>query len=296
MSISSLGYVVVEASDLKTWADYAQNILGAESNAVADALELRVDDRAWRIRVEQGPLDDLKSIGFETLNAAAFADVLARLDGEGVEYTLDAELAKARGVVELARFTDPSGVSIEVFYGPTRIFQKPFVSPVGMQGFLTGEQGLGHIVIAVKDDVEYQAFWSKLGFRLSDYIEFEPMPGFQSKVTFMHCNPRHHTLAFAAVPSPKKIIHLMLQAQRLDDVGLALDRAKKSGVPVAWDLGRHTNDHMTSFYMLTPSKWEIEYGWGAREIDDATWTVERHDSMSIWGHELKIKPEDRLNG
>ncbi|MEA1028099.1 VOC family protein [Pseudomonas sp. N-137] len=296
MSVSSLGYVVVEANDLNAWTNYARDILGAESNQVGDALELRVDDRAWRIRVEQGPLNDLKAIGFETLNAAGFADVLAKLDAEGVKYTVDLELARARGVVELARFTDPSNVPIEVFYGATSIFQKPFVSPVGVQGFITGEQGLGHIVVAVKDDVEYQAFWSKLGFRLSDYIEFEPMPGLKSKVTFMHCNPRHHSLAFATVPSPKRIIHLMLQAQRLDDVGLALDRAKKTSVPVAWDLGRHTNDHMTSFYMLTPSQWEIEYGWGAREIDDNTWTVERHDSMSIWGHELKIKPEDRIHG
>ncbi|MBK5517696.1 VOC family protein [Pseudomonas sp. TH10] len=112
----------------------------------------------------------------------------------------------------------------------------------------------------------------------------------------MHCNTRHHSLAFASVPSPKRIVHLMVQTHCLDDVGLALDRVKKAGVPVAWDIGRHTNDHMTSFYMLTPSKWEFEYGWGAREIDDATWTVERHDSMSIWGHELKINPEDRAHG
>lgn len=296
MSISSLGYVVVEASNLDTWSDYARHVLGAESNLVGEALELRVDDRAWRIRVEEGELDDLKAIGFETLNAAAFADVLTKLADDGIEYTLDPDLAKARGVVELARFSDPADVTIEVFYGATRVFQKPFVSPVGVQGFVTGEQGLGHIVIAVKDDVGYQAFWSRLGFRLSDYIEFEAAPGFRSKVTFMHCNPRHHSLAFAVVPAPKRIVHLMLQTQRLDDVGLALDRAKKTGVPVAWDLGRHTNDHMTSFYMLTPSQWEIEYGWGAREIDDDTWTVERHDSMSIWGHELKIKLEDRVHG
>ncbi|MBA1203828.1 2,3-dihydroxybiphenyl 1,2-dioxygenase [Pseudomonas capeferrum] len=257
---------------------------------------MRVDERAWRLRVEQGPLDDLKAIGFETSTPVAFADVLASLDAQDVPYTKDIALAKARGVVELATFVDPAGVTIEVFYGATQLFQKPFVSPAGVLGFVTGDQGLGHIVIAVRDDAEYQAFWASLGFKLSDYIEFMPAPGMRAKVTFMHCNARHHSLAFAAVPHPKRIIHLMLQTQSLDDVGLALDRVKKNGVPLAWDLGRHTNDHMTSFYMLSPSKWEFEYGWGAREINDATWTVERHDSMSIWGHELKIKPEDRTHG
>jgi 2,3-dihydroxybiphenyl 1,2-dioxygenase len=295
MAISALGYVVVEASDLNAWADYAQNTLGVECNKVEGALELRIDDRAWRVRVEQGPSDDLKSVGFETATPAAFANVLATLEAQGVKYTKDAALAKQRGVVEVATFTDPAGVTVEVFYGATRAFQKPFVSPIGVRGFLTGEQGMGHIVIAVPDADVYQAFWSQLGFRLSDYIEFQPAPGIDARVTFMHCNPRHHTLAFACVPGGKKIVHLMLQTNHLDDVGLARDRAKKAGVPIAWDIGRHTNDHMTSFYMLSPSKWELEYGWGAREIDDATWTVERHDSISIWGHELTIKPQERAH-
>lgn len=295
MTISALGYVVVEATDLKAWSNYAQSIVGAECNEVGGALELRLDERAWRIRVEQGGSDDLKAVGFETQTPAAFEGVLNALKLAGVSYTKNESLAKQRGVFELATFVDPAGVTIEVFYGATRAFQKPFVSPVGVKGFLTGDQGMGHIVIAVPDADAYQKFWTQLGFKLSDYIEFQPAPGINAKVTFMHCNPRHHTLAFASVPGGKKIVHLMVQTNHLDDVGLARDRAKKAGVPIAWDIGRHTNDHMTSFYMLTPSQWEFEYGWGAREIDDATWTVERHDSISIWGHELTIKPEERAH-
>jgi len=49
-------------------------------------------------------------------------------------------------------------------------------------------------------------------------------------------------------------------------------------------LGRHTNDHMLSFYMRTPSGFEVEYGWGARTVDDAAWHVQRHQAPSIWGH------------
>jgi 2,3-dihydroxybiphenyl 1,2-dioxygenase len=295
MAVSALGYVVVEASDLKAWSEYAINILGVEVEEVDGALQLRVDDRDWRIRVEQGPSDDLKSIGFEAKTPAEFADALAALDAQQVTYSKDETLAKKRGVVELVTFTDPAGNVIEVFYGATRTFKKPFVSPLGVKGFLTGDQGLGHVVVSVPDPEGYQAFWSKLGFRLSDYIEFSPAPGIEAKVTFMHCNARHHSLAFAHVPGGKKLIHLMLQTNQLDDVGLARDRAKKANVPIAWDIGRHSNDHMTSFYMLCPSKWEFEYGWGARDIDDATWTVERHDSISIWGHELTIDPKQRAH-
>ncbi len=37
---------------------------------------------------------------------------------------------------------------------------------------------------------------------------------------------------------------------------------------VAYTLGRHTNDHMTS-YANTPSGFFAEYGWGGRVIDPA---------------------------
>jgi hypothetical protein len=41
---------------------------------------------------------------------------------------------------------------------------------------------------------------------------------------------------------------------------------------IAYTLGRHTNDYMTSFYAHTPSGFFIENGWGGRIIDPGTWT------------------------
>ena len=49
-------------------------------------------------------------------------------------------------------------------------------------------------------------------------------------------------------------------------------------------LGSHTNDRMTSFYVRTPSGFEIEYGTGGRSVDDATWVVGSYDAQSVWGH------------
>ena len=65
---------------------------------------------------------------------------------------------------------------------------------------------------------------------------------------------------------------------------LPYDMCQDLEVPIVRGLGRHTNDHMTSFYMKTPSGFDVEYGWGAREVDDATWQVQRHEKGSIWGH------------
>ena len=45
------------------------------------------------------------------------------------------------------------------------------------------------------------------------------------------------------------------------------------------------NDHMVSFYMANPSGFALEYGWGARMIEEATWQVEHYDTAdSLWGH------------
>jgi biphenyl-2,3-diol 1,2-dioxygenase len=109
-------------------------------------------------------------------------------------------------------------------------------------------------------------------------------PEFALELEFYHCNPRHHTLALAPVPTPKRLHHFMLQAATLDDVGFALDRVAAAKVPLTNTLGKHTNDHMVSFYARTPSGFEVEYGWGAREVGP-TWRVAHHDRVSIWGHQ-----------
>jgi hypothetical protein len=82
----------------------------------------------------------------------------------------------------------------------------------------------------------------------------------------------------------------MFESNALVDVGVGRDACMAQNIPIAIDLGCHMNDHMVSFYMAGPSGFALEYGWGAREIDDATWQVEHYDSVdSIWGHpQLKM--------
>jgi hypothetical protein len=45
---------------------------------------------------------------------------------------------------------------------------------------------------------------------------------------------------------------------------------------------------MFSFYAKTPSGIEFEFGWGGREVDDATWKPVTHDRISEWGHHPPI--------
>jgi hypothetical protein len=77
----------------------------------------------------------------------------------------------------------------------------------------------------------------------------------------------------------------MARVSELGYVGVGRDACLAQNIPIAIDLGCHMNDHMVSFYLAGPSGFALEYGWGAREIDESTWQVEQYDSVdSLWGH------------
>jgi biphenyl-2,3-diol 1,2-dioxygenase len=292
MSVRALGYAGFGVSDVAAWRRFSTDILGLPVEETADGgLRLRVDDRAWRIAVEPNGRDDVHFIGLEVDGPQALETLVASLRAAGVSVEIDDALAKARGVLGLARCADPFGLAVELYWGATETGQAPFVSPVGVAGFVTEGQGFGHMVLTAPDMGAARGFYEGLlGFRLSDVIDFSPAPGIEIRLVFLHCNPRHHTLALAPMPAPKRIHHFMLQVADFDDVGRGMDRARKAGVPFASGLGKHTNDHMVSFYLVTPSGFEVEYGFGGREIDDATWVPARHTSTSTWGHERMAHP------
>jgi len=73
-------------------------------------------------------------------------------------------------------------------------------------------------------------------------------------------------------------------AAELDDVGRALDRCHDLGVPLAMSLGRHSNDHMVSFYCMTPDGAAmVEFGWGGLAVEEPETTYEI-TKTSFWGH------------
>lgn len=58
--------------------------------------------------------------------------------------------------------------------------------------------------------------------------------------------------------------------------------------PLAMTFGRHTNDHMTSFYVNAPSGFEVEFGTNGRAIDESSWVVSHYDEMSCRGHKRSL--------
>jgi 2,3-dihydroxybiphenyl 1,2-dioxygenase len=289
MSVIGLGYVGFGVTDPRAWKQWALDFLGAMEGPPSPGgiQRLRFDDYAWRIALEKGDSDDLSFMGLEVARPEDLAELGRRLSaaGVGVE-TADAALLAERGVLGLLRCSDPEGLPVELYYGPTRLSDTPFVSAVGAR-FVTGIQGMGHLALAAADLQATRHFYlDLLGFRQADSIRMAMGPDFHIDLEFYFCNPRHHTLAIAPLPvrPPKRLHHLMLQVETLDQVGYALDRLQRTDTQQTMTLGRHSNDKMVSFYVRTPSGFELEYGYDAIEVDAETWTMARHDKISAWGH------------
>lgn len=291
-AVTQLGYLGIGAKDVGAWKGYAEGLLGLGVSGVESdgTVLLRLDDHEQRFVVQEDPRDDVLFVGWETDDAAALSEIGARLEAAGIEVAAGtAEEAERRRVQGLIKFKDLDGMDTEVYYGPAKA-ATAFKSPKDDANFIAGDQGLGHVVFMTPDLKKAMDFYvDVLGMKVSDYVNKGPL-----HLGFLHCNPRHHSLAFAQVPVtlPKRTNHFMLQLDSMDTVGRAWDTVADGAAPVLMTLGKHPNDEMVSFYMANPSQFGVEYGWGAREVDDSCWEVMEYDQTSIWGHKSpKPRPQ-----
>lgn len=288
--LKSLGYIVISTSDIDRWRHFAFRVLGFAEGHGADpsALYLRMDERAARIIVVPGETDRVLTVGWEVRDHAALQRVKAALDGVGVaSKQLSVDEAEARRVEEAITFEDPAGTTLEVFHGPA-LDHSPVITPFGAK-FVTGDQGLGHIVLPATDPnglfdfyTDVLGFRSRGAFRVPMPKEFGPV-----RVRFLGINERHHSLAIvpAAHQRDPRVVHIMVEVDTLDAVGRALDRINAEGVQLSSTLGRHTNDKMVSFYVRAPGDWDIEFGTDGMRVDETYYTAEEITADSYWGHQ-----------
>ncbi|MFD9697656.1 iron-dependent extradiol dioxygenase HsaC [Lentzea sp. NPDC059081] len=296
MGIRSLGYLRIEATDMARWREFGLKVLGMVEGkgSTEGALYLRMDDFPARLVIVPGDTDRLQASGWEAATEAELEEVAKRLASAGVTYVEGtAEELAERRVTGLIKFDDPSGNTLEVFHGAA-LEHRRVVSPYGHR-FVTEEQGLGHVVLSTSDDEAALHFYRDvLGFRLRDSMRLPPQmlgrpaDGPPAWLRFFGCNPRHHSLAFLPMPTPSGIVHLMVEVENTDDVGLTLDRALRRKVPMSATLGRHVNDLMLSFYMKTPGGFDVEFGCEGRQVDDEDWIARESTAVSLWGHDFSV--------
>jgi 3,4-dihydroxy-9,10-secoandrosta-1,3,5(10)-triene-9,17-dione 4,5-dioxygenase len=116
MSIRSLAYMRIEATDMSAWREYGLKVLGMVEGKGSDpdALYLRMDDFPARLVIFPGEHDRLSVSGWETANAAELQEVRDNLSAAGVAFKEGtAEQLQDRRVDELITFEDPSGNTLE---------------------------------------------------------------------------------------------------------------------------------------------------------------------------------------
>ncbi|GAA2154022.1 VOC family protein [Nocardioides koreensis] len=295
IDIKSLGYVRVESTDLEQWRQFAGKVLGLVEWRGTDPehLYFRMDEVSQRLVVEPGQQDRLAAMGWEVADHRALSAAVDHLKHHGVDlHEATPEELTERRVEGMVRFEDPFENVFELFHGAT-YESRPLVTPYANR-FVTGEQGLGHIVVPVTDDEEALRFYAEvLGFRLRDSMRMPgelvgKEPGSTAWLRFLGCNPRHHSLAFLPMPNPSKCVHIMVEVEELDDVGRALERVRKHGARLSATLGRHMNDQMVSFYVKSPGGFDVEYGTEGLTVDDEKWVARESTAVSYWGHDFSV--------
>ena len=285
-----LGYVVIETDKFGDWRRFGRDAIGMHlDEALSDVMRFRLDDNECRFLLQRGPAEDVTALGWQLDDHNTFDEVVSRVSGHGVPVTEgNAEEAALRGVERLVRFPGPNGLAQEIF---TRA--RTSDTPLDMQvdgGFVTGEDGMGHVAITTKKPHQMRGYYSTVfDARLSDYID-ETISGVKLKIRFLRVNQRHHSVAIAAVnrlpvnPIRTRIQHLNIQVADLDDVTASYQRVKELGFDMALAVGQHTNDKELSYYAMTPSSFEWEVGWNPIVVDENTWEPTTYQGISIWGH------------
>lgn len=282
-TVKALGYAIVEASDLDDWVAFGSGLLGLQvAERTADRLRLRMDEYVYRLDIHRSERNGIKALGWDVGTREALADIVARLEeaGYAVEPSTP-ERAKSRDVSEVVTLRDPDDQhDIELFWGMKQASER-FVSPTGAT-FVASELGVGHAFQVVSDPEKYDALYRELfGFRLSDHID---VPS-GAVATFLHCNPRHHSYAYApASHRPLGVGHLMFEIDDIDLIGRKYDKILDGAAPILSTFGKHSNDKMISFYVRSPSGFGIEFGTGGIVVDDETWLPRRYDTAHLWGH------------
>ncbi len=284
MNIEQLGYLGFNSTEPSAFTQYATNVLGMQSvDLETGRPSFRIDSNEQRVIVETSDTNGAAYMGWELSDSSALRAAAGEVEATGVAVTeATIEELEVRRVAEMVHFLDPAGHRVELYSGAAKT-RDAFDSPRGIPSFVAEELGLGHVVLSTRTLAETQAFYvDVLGFKVSDYMIDSPFTA-----TFLHCNPRHHSIALADgnfFNIPNVMHHFMLEIEDENEVGRAWDYVQAENVPVAMNIGRHTNDNMFSFYVASPVGVLTEFGAGGCLIDDATWEPWQMPGPDVWGH------------
>ena len=241
---SSLGYLRIESADPAAWREFGVKVLGMTEGRGPEegAVYLRMDDFPARLVIVPGSADGCSPLAGRSRTRRRWPRWAERWRTPGSRSRRGLPTSSPRGGWRrcCAWRTRP-GTPSRCSAGPR--------SSTGRRSARTGTGSSpvpwGWVTWCCRSRPDSSAafdFYTEvLGFRLRDSMrmpaEFFGGGGRPAGVVpVLGCNPRHHSLALAPLPAAAGLVHLMIEAASLDDVGRALDRCARRGAqcPPRW--------------------------------------------------------------
>jgi len=87
MDIRGLGYVTLLSSDLVQWRHYASQVLGMMVSGDDELLYLKMDERHYRVLVQNSAENGFGACGWEVAGKAALEQAVSELQQAAVQVT-----------------------------------------------------------------------------------------------------------------------------------------------------------------------------------------------------------------
>jgi 2,3-dihydroxy-p-cumate/2,3-dihydroxybenzoate 3,4-dioxygenase len=269
---SRLGYAVLQVTNLPGSVHFYSSLVGLTlARSDRRSAWLRCSDKPYDLILERGGVAGIRRVGFELGGVDDLKVAFAHISAQGLNPVWSGgDVLRGQQAVNGFRFNNPdSGLELD-FYIPRQPAGEAFNPTVAKIA------RLGHVVFNVRNYAAAHRFWvEQLGFAISDHV-----PG---KIAFLRCypNPLHHTLALLTAPD-EGLNHVNFMVSDIDDIGMAMNRMKRAGVPIVFGPGRHLPSGSIFLYFLDPDGMTAEYSFGMEEIPAASARAPR---------ELEPKPE-----
>lgn len=275
-----LGYVALNVSDIEKSTQFYQDQVGLDlSEKVPNGPSfLRCSEDHHNVVLYPASAPGLKRVAFELETVADLQKARKHLEGLGLTVTdvsdnERAVLKQGDGI----RFVEPNSKLTFEFYVRMLHMAVPYSQ------HLTRISRLGHVVLSVESYEAMLAFITeKLGFALSDTVEgvFSWTRAFP--------NPLHHTLAIGRSKEGNHLHHVNFMVSDIDDIGRAMNRMRKSEIPIVFGPGRHKPSTSIFLYFLDPDGMTLEYSFGMEEFPETgarePRMLEMHpDTLDLWG-------------
>ena len=262
MGVRSLGYLRLESNDIEAWKVFGGDFLGMMRVEGGDpeSLYFRIDHYPPRLVVTPAAEPAMTAMGFEVLNRRELAQLVGAIEAAGIKvdrrHRGGVRRAAGHRVRPLRRPGRQPGRAVLRPDPRPRPVQTPTVS-----AFVTGDMGMGHVIVTAEDarggsTTSTPACWAS--WSATRWPAARCASSAATRVTTRSASP--------PAAAPASCCTSCWRSPPSTMSGWPSTEPTQLGIPMMHTLGKHTNDHMVSFYVWSPERYAIEFGWNGLRV------------------------------